>query len=470
MTKSYQPTIPKEKTQRLQRSVLTVYAFTITVFITVLLIFAHFTAKRQGDLLYQEKIQAGQIGLGHFVNNAAIPLLDDDALSLNALLKEATDIEGTLYVTVVDDRGIVRAHTDIGKIGTTFGQFEKSDQKVRDGDTVMVTYPLPDGTHVLDLSRPVIYMKKHLGAVHVGLSLQFIDGEIKKVESGSIRAVVLLGLILLGVLLCSALALFYWLQRALYRQAALSGQRTEHDQLYRSDEAAAIPSCGVGDDTMGYNSTDPRGSSMPEMKQNHVTVLFAGIKDFRAYAEISDHQKLMEDLDGYLSLATDCIRTYGGHIDKFVGDAVIAVFGNSSHQADHAERALNAAVAMQKALKNSGQNGNPLLLKVGIGISSGVVLSGCVGSPAKKEHTFIGESFKVAYSLNIMAGPGEIVMSRDAYQIIEHLITVEPLPPREMMQKTHSWENFRLLKIIDLKDNTRHLDHDNGTSSITETY
>jgi hypothetical protein len=75
MNRSYQPTIPKEKTHRLQRSVLTVYAFTITIFIVVLLIFAQFTAKRQGDLLYQEKIQAGKIGLSYFVNNAAIPLL-----------------------------------------------------------------------------------------------------------------------------------------------------------------------------------------------------------------------------------------------------------------------------------------------------------------------------------------------------------------------------------------------------------
>lgn len=450
----------------MQRSVLIVYAITIIIFIFAFIVFAQFTAKKQRDLLYQEKIQAGKIGLSHFINNVAIPLLENDTLSLNALLKEVKAIDGALYAAVVDDVGTVRAHTDVGKIGTTFGQFEKSEKLVRDNDTTMVTYPLPDGTKVLNLSRPVIFMKKNLGAVHVGLSLPFIEGEIKKGMSGSIRSIALLGLVLLGVLICSAFALFTWLQRIIYGPEALSTQRTEQDELYRDHEAAAVPSCGTGEGTDGY-SADSLDSSMPEMKQNHVTVLLAGIKGFKDYAEINDYQKLMKDLNGYLSLATDCIRKFGGSIDTFVGDAVIAVFGNSSHQADHAERALNAAVDLQKALKNSDQNGNPLLLKVGIGISSGVVLSGCVGSPAEKELTFIGESFKVAYSLNIMAGPGEIVMSRDAYRMIEHRVSVEPLPPREMMQRTQSWENFRLLKINDLKDN-RHFVPKNDSSSIPE--
>lgn len=435
----------------MRRPLLIVYAFTITVFIFAFIVFAQFTAIRQRDLLYQEKIQAGKIGLSHFINNAAIPLLENDTLSLNTLLKEVKAIEGAVYAAVVDDKGTVRAHTDIGKIGSSFGQFEKSEKQVMDNDTHMVNYPLPDGTKVLNLSRPVTFMKKNLGTVHVGLSLPFIEGEIKKGMSESIRAVALLGLVLLGVLVCSAFALYIWLKRAIYSQEALSEQRAEHNESYKNYDAAEIPSCGTGEGKEGY-SAESCDSSMPEMKRNYVTVLFAGIKGFKDYAEVNDYQKLMTDLDGYLSLATDCIRRYDGSIDKFVGDAVVAVFGNSSHQTDHAERALNAAVALQKALKNSGQNGNPLLLKVGIGISSGVVLSGCVGSPAEKEHTFIGESIKVAYSLNVMAGPGEIVMSRDAYRMIEYRVSVEPLPPREMIQKTQSWENFRLLKIIDLKD------------------
>jgi adenylate cyclase len=446
MKRTYQPNITKKWTYRLQFPAITLYALTITACIIVLFIFSQFTLKMQSDLLYQEKIQAGKIRLSHFVNNAAMPLLDNDVLSLNVLMKEAKSIDGVLYVAIVDNKGTVKAHTDIGKIGSTFGKFEKSNQPVRDDGTVMVTYQIPDGTRVLDLSRPVNFMKNRLGEVHVGLS--FIDGEVKKEMSGLIRDFVLLGLVLLEILLCSALALLFWLRKVqLYGPTALSDQSTENEQLYSGDEAAAITSCGSFDDTTSYSSAGPHGLSMSEMNQNHVTVLFAGIKGFKAYAEINDHQKLMEDLNDYLSLATVCIKKYGGYIDKFVGASIVAVFGNAAHEANHTERALNAAVAMQKALQDSGKNGNPLLLKVGIGITSGVVLSGCIGLPAQKEHVFIGESIKMAYSLNVMAGPGEIVMSRDAYRMIEHLVTVEPMPPREVMRRTEPWENFRLLKM-----------------------
>ena len=73
---------------------------------------------------------------------------------------------------------------------------------------------------------------------------------------------------------------------------------------------------------------------------------------------------------------------------------------------------------MQGILRKAGGNGNPLLSKVGIGISSGVVLTGHLGSQGRREHKVIGESFKWAYTLNVMAGPGEIVVSRDVYQSI----------------------------------------------------
>lgn len=451
MSNMQKVSIANKTMHRLRCPILGVYAVTVIVFIVVFFLFAQYSEKKHRELLYQEKIQAGKIGLSHFVNNAAIPLLDEDALSLNALLKEATAINGALYVFVLDDRGIVRAHTDIRKLGSSFGKFVKRDKEVKDGDVLMVTYPLPDGTRVLDLSRPVTFMKKHLGTVHVGLSLPVLQREIEHAMSEPMRVVTLTGVVFCVILLCSALVLFFWLQRAMYGPGALSAQGTDRETSRGDSDARVLPLHGAGQ-SMTAGTSDPCGDSSPEMKQNHVTVLFAGIKGFRAYAEINDNAKLMEDLNGYLALATDCIERFGGYIDTFVGDAVIAVFDNSSHQADHAERALRAAVTMQKALQSTATDGNPLLLKVGIGISSGVVLSGCVGLPQRKELTFIGESFKVAYSLNVMAGPGEIVMSREAYQMIEQRVSVEPLPPRELIQRTLSWENFRLLKILDLKD------------------
>jgi class 3 adenylate cyclase len=105
--------------------------------------------------------------------------------------------------------------------------------------------------------------------------------------------------------------------------------------------------------------------------------------------------------------------------------------------------------------EHSWYNRNPLLSKVGIGISSAVVLSGHIGPDVKRTLTLIGESFKVAYSVNVMAGPGEIIMSKDVYQSVEQNVSVEPLAPREMAQRTEPWENFRLIKLIEKKDYSR---------------
>ena len=190
----------------------------------------------------------------------------------------------------------------------------------------------------------------------------------------------------------------------------------------------------------------------PAIARNQVTVLFAGIKGFKAYANVKAPEEVLKDLNEYLSIAANCISEYGGYLDKFVGDAVIGVFGNLPLQKDHSERAVRAAMAMQQAFEKGTQNGNALLSLVGIGISSGVVLSGPIGSRGNEGMAFIGESFKVAYLLNVMAGPGEVVLSKDVYQLIEPFVSAEPLPPREMMHRTESWENFRLQGIVDRKN------------------
>jgi adenylate cyclase len=202
-----------------------------------------------------------------------------------------------------------------------------------------------------------------------------------------------------------------------------------------------------------FENVENRVNSQPsKITRNQVTVLFAGPKGFKAHADTRDTEEVLRDLNEYFTIATSSIVDYGGYIDKFVGDAVIGVFESALLRTDHTERAVRAAVAMQNALRHASKNGNQLLRMVGIGISAGVVLSGHIGSHAKQEYTFIGESFKVAYSLNVMAGPGDIVMSRDVYQLIEHMVSVEPLPPRETMDRTEPWENFRLQNIVETKN------------------
>lgn len=318
-------------------------------------------------------------------------------------------------------------------------------------DIVSATYALPTGERVLDLSKPVIFMKRTLGSVHVGFSQNVINSAVNKESFSSARSMFYLGIAMMMILIGAAFFLCIPLRRELMAEGEAlqiaSGQPCE-------PEAAAKNPAYEAADSMGGEQVGLLNPYKKKITRNQVAVLFAGIKGFKAYAEARDPQQVLDDLNQYLSMATGCIIEFGGYVDKFIGDAVIAVFGNSPFLADHSERAVSAAVAIQEALRN-GNSTNPLLSKVGIGISSGVVLSGHIGPETKKTFTFIGESFKVAYSLNVMAGPGEIIMSKDVYQSVEQFVSAEHLAPREMVQRTEPRENFRLIEMIEKKEYTQ---------------
>jgi class 3 adenylate cyclase len=189
-----------------------------------------------------------------------------------------------------------------------------------------------------------------------------------------------------------------------------------------------------------------------QITRNQISVLFAGVKGFREYADNRTPEDVLVDLNEYFALAARVAAEYDGQVDKFIGDAVSCVFQSTPLKPDHTKRAVEAAVALQEVLADQGENGNDILDKIGIGISTGVALSGPVDALSNKIHTFIGESFKTAYSLNVLAEPGEIIISKDVFQAIEHLVMVEPIPPREMMDRTEAWENFRLKGLLPRED------------------
>jgi class 3 adenylate cyclase len=203
----------------------------------------------------------------------------------------------------------------------------------------------------------------------------------------------------------------------------------------------------------GSVQIDGAGTQGGDVTRSQLAVLCAGIRGFRECAEAREPREVLSELNEYFSIAADNIVAHGGSIDKFLGDAVVAVFASSPLEPNHSERAIRSAVALQKALHGEGKQDNQLLRRVGIGISSGVVISGQIGTDLKKTYGSIGESFKAAYSLHLIAHPGGIVMSKEVYHDVEHLVSVEPVPPRRKVERFRSWENFRLLDLVRTEGN-----------------
>jgi adenylate cyclase len=424
--------------------VLSASVVAVLVFAALYWTLASVVVKRQAEVLYKEKLRAGEMAVGHFATASVAPLLEDDTLGLNVLLRQIKFVPGLRYACITDKEGIIKAHTDPTKIGGKFQDISRTGEPVVDGDMEYASGVTSEGERVLAISSPVVFMKETLARVHVRLSLAIIEGAIRKERAALVRSFVTMGIIMLAVLVCSFFVVSVFWRRGRVSPSSslpLTSNNKGPAEGMEPDEADG----SSGTTAEGIESLTTCGD---QMKRNQVSVLFIGIKGFRAYAEKRDPELLQEDLNQYLSITARVIEENGGHLDRLVGDAVISVFGSSLMASDHANRAVKAATDMQDAFRESGDSGNGLLSRVGIGISSGVVLSGCVGAGPNKELTFIGESFRTAYSLNVLAAAGEIIVSKDAYQLLEGHISVEPLPPREILQRTKSWESFRLLRRV----------------------
>jgi len=387
-----------------------------------------FLIDREKDLIYRGKIGAGEIILSHLARSAVIPLLEDDTLRLNALVQDAKHLDGFAYAAIMDGQNSVKAQTD-SDIGAVLTKFDNTQETNKDG-TIISKNTLPSGMRVLSLSKPITFSNKIFGAVYLGLSLDFLDREIQKEALTIIYNSVFLGFCAVVILMSTAFVLAKRSSRALPDSGKSYPRKITG--LFFKPRAA---------------SEGALKARLRKVRRDQVTVLFAEIKGFTSYAETRGPEGIIRDLQGYLTIGQKCILDYGGYVDKFVGGAVVGVFSSSSLTGHHTLRAIRAAVAMQRALGDAGRKGNPLLSRVGIGISSGVVLAAPAGSWGKKDFAFVGESLKAAYSLNVMAPPGEIVISKDVYEAIENFVSVEPLPPREIMQRTEPWENFRLLHL-----------------------
>ena len=120
-----------------------------------------------------------------------------------------------------------------------------------------------------------------------------------------------------------------------------------------------------------------------------VTVMFVDIRDFTGFAEHRPAREVMASINGLFGRIVPVVHAHGGHVDKFIGDGLLAVFGAPQRHPDHADKALAAALEIEEALRSSP-------LRVGIGLNSGPVLAGNVGGAGRLEFSVIGDVVNTA--------------------------------------------------------------------------
>src|SRR5213594_3257853 len=184
-----------------------------------------------------------------------------------------------------------------------------------------------------------------------------------------------------------------------------------------------------------------------EGETRQVTVLFADISGFTALAERLDPEELHENMRTAWDAIAGEIRAAGGLIEKYIGDAVVAVFGAVDEEVDHAARAQRAALAILGALDRENERiaertGRNLALR--IGINTGLAVAGAVGDK-ESEFGVLGDAVNVAARLEQAAEPGEILVGDATYRRTPGLFTYEPHPPIVARGKTAPVVAWRLV-------------------------
>jgi adenylate cyclase len=176
-------------------------------------------------------------------------------------------------------------------------------------------------------------------------------------------------------------------------------------------------------------ASDTTGAELGAPEVREVSVLFADISGFTSMSEKMSPSSIALLLNDYLSRMTDVIFKYEGTLDKFIGDAIMAVFGAPLDMPDHAQRAIRTALEMQERLAewNAERKEGPAF-RVRIGINSGKAVAGEIGSVNKKEYTVLGDTVNTASRLeSSVAKPGSVVIGQQTLALVEGLFECRPL-------------------------------------------
>lgn len=189
----------------------------------------------------------------------------------------------------------------------------------------------------------------------------------------------------------------------------------------------------------------------------HATVMFADIRGFTSISERMAPQGVVNLLNEYFELMVDVIFKYEGTLDKFVGDEIMAIWGAPISKDDDAERAVRAAIEMQQLMEtfNQEQRENGLGgFEIGIGLNTGEVVAGYMGSTKSMEYTVMGDTVNTAARFCSTAGPREVLIGENTFREVGYLLNLEKLPPTKLKGKAEHVDIFRVLGLKPAADET----------------
>jgi adenylate cyclase len=188
----------------------------------------------------------------------------------------------------------------------------------------------------------------------------------------------------------------------------------------------------------------------------YATIFFSDIRSFTAISEKMDPDEVVVFLNDYMTRMVACVNKTGGVVDKFIGDAVMAVWGapmSTGSPSDDALACVKAALMMRTALQefNVGRGGDKKpVIKIGCGINTGPVVAGQIGSTERMEYTVIGDAVNLASRTEALNKPlgTDILITEDTWSLIGHRLVTEEMPPVSVKGKE---KLVRMFAVVNLK-------------------
>ena len=230
-------------------------------------------------------------------------------------------------------------------------------------------------------------------------------------------------------------------QAAIAIQNAYLAKRSEQEAETRAQISRLIPPAVVEQVVQGKLTLEKGG------RLSEITMLYSDIRGFTSMSDGRPPEEVVNTLNEYFEVMVEVLFRHSGTLDKFVGDEIIGLFGAPIDLQEQEFKAVLCALQMLRALRDfnrTRQAERQPAIHIGIGINTGQVITGAIGSTRALQYTAIGDAMNVASRLVSLAKPGEIIISEITYKRVADRIIAVPLPPVRVKGKADEMQIFRV--------------------------